>query len=165
MTENIIKKAFVLLTKDKTSIEEGLSLLKRETEKDSNNPEVWFHYASAYDFLGREEEAIEHYQKVTELGVEKLQGELQPQWYLQFGSTLRNVNKLDESRHILQEGIKKFPNYAAMKVFLALTEYSSGNTKEAAKLALQATTYHEEDNSLKLYQRAIKNYVSALKNI
>ena len=35
--------------------------------------------------------------------------------------------------------------------------------KEAAQLALQATLYDQTDNSLKLYQRAIKNYVAQLK--
>ncbi|OGQ22850.1 MAG: hypothetical protein A3I05_01620 [Deltaproteobacteria bacterium RIFCSPLOWO2_02_FULL_44_10] len=140
-----------------------MAYISIEIEKDPKNPEVWFHYASAFDFLDREEEAIQHYQKVAELGVEKLPLEFQPQWYLQFGSTLRNVNKLDEARHILQQGIERFPNYAAMKVFLALTEYSSGNSKTAAHLALQATLYDPKDNSLKLYQRAIKNYVAQLK--
>ena len=42
---------------------------------------------------------------------------------LGFGSTLRNVGELEESEKVLREAVTRYPDDAALRVFLALTRW------------------------------------------
>ena len=62
---------------------------------------AYFVLAGTFDFQDREAEAVPPYQRAWELG---LTGDDVPRFYVQYGSTLRNVGQLDESVRVLQEG-------------------------------------------------------------
>ena len=71
-----------------------------------------FVLAGTFDFQDREAEAVSPYQRAWELG---LSGDDVPRFYVQYGSTLRNVGQLDESVRVLQEGRERFPEDAAIQ--------------------------------------------------
>lgn len=160
MPESVYERAFQLIKQesDASSVEKGLSLLRAEAESRPNDAKAWFELAGAFDFLGREAEALPHYEKAMALGIDLLPVEDRPRLFVQLGSTLRNLKKYDQSKKVLQEGIDKFPGIAVLKTFLGLTEYSDGNYRKAAKLFLQGSLHGAEDRSLQDYGRALKNY-------
>src|SRR5215203_741199 len=74
--------------------------------------------AFAHDTAGQETEAIPEYRAAIEAGLEddELLGAL-----LGLGSSLRNVGELEESARVLRQGVTRFPDHAALRVYLALT--------------------------------------------
>ena len=157
-------EAFALLKDEKNpaSVEEGLSLLKNIVAENPNDAKAWFEYAGGFDFLGREAEAKPLYEKALAFGIESLPAADRPRIFLQLGSTLRNLNEFAESKRVLQMGIHAYPDFAALKAFLGLTEHSLGNAKIAAKLFLEASLAKAGDDSMRDYERALRHYLSIL---
>jgi tetratricopeptide (TPR) repeat protein len=111
------------------------------------------------DSAGREEEAVGHYRRAFELGVpdEELAGAS-----LGFGSTLRNVGVVDESVRVLSEAVERFPEHAALRVFLAYSLWSAGRRADAMRSLVAALYAGEPAPELERYRRAITGYADDL---
>jgi len=74
--ENDYRKADALLRReDAASINQALDILQKKTAEEPANAKAWFEYAGAYDFLGREAEALPLYQKTLDIGIAQLPAE------------------------------------------------------------------------------------------
>ncbi|MBC7811000.1 MAG: tetratricopeptide repeat protein, partial [Burkholderiales bacterium] len=95
---------------------------------------IFYERASAHDRAEDEAGALPHYRRALELGLheEERKGAL-----LGMGSTLRNLGQHEESVRVLSEAVSEFPNYPALRVFLALSLYSHGDTREAMRQLLE----------------------------
>ncbi len=126
-----------------------------------NDPRAFLDLANEYDMLDREEEAEQAYEKVRALGLDGLSPEDRAHWFIQFGSTLRLLGKLEASQAILQQGEEAFPANPAMPAFRALTALADNCPRQAALVLLEATLRlpHEE---IARYRRALTNYVAEL---
>ena len=163
MSRFLYARAFELLRSgEPSSIKDALAMLRKEVEAHPEDMKALFEYAGAYDFLGREKDALPHYLKIFEQGHGCLPVDDQPRLYVQLGSTLRNLNSLPESQSILQEGMKYFPKYKALRAFLALTEYSMGNHTQAIQFLMEIALDGATDSSLIDYSRALGWYAGQL---
>jgi len=143
--------------------EEAIDLLLQNSLQNPEDGKAWFELAGCFDFLGRESEALENYVKVAKIGVHSLLEEDRPRLYLQWGSTLRNLGRLEESRAVLFDGAQKFPEMRALKAFLALTQYSLGAYKEAAQaLFILLHSKYPDDSSMQHFARAFDWYIDHL---
>ena len=111
--------------------------------------------AFVYDREGHEAEAIPHYERAIAAG---LSGEQLEKALLGLGSSLRNVNRLEESVAVLEDASRRFPDHQALLVFLALSLWSAGRRGEA--LALLARRLGEGSG----YERAIREYADSIAN-
>jgi tetratricopeptide (TPR) repeat protein len=160
--EAICESAYQLLKQgDPLSIEQGLSMLRREVKSRPSDARALFEYAGAFDFLGRESEAAPLYQRVLADGCERLPIEDQPRLFAQLGSTLRNLKRFDESREVLQQGIERFPEFQALRAFLSLTEFSAGQPEKSVQL-LFGLVLQSPDSSIRNYSRALGWYVEKI---
>ena len=91
--------------------------------------------AYACDRAGREREAVAHYDAAWALGVPP---EARRRFLVGYGSTLRNVGRVDESVAILGEAVAADPDYAPFKVFLGLALHSAGQHAAAIATLLEA---------------------------
>lgn len=163
MSRFLFARAFELLRSgEPASIKDALAMLRKEVDEHPEDMKALFEYAGAHDFLGREKDALPHYLKIFERGHGCLPVDDQPRLYVQLGSTLRNLSSLPESQSILQEGIKYFPKYKALRAFLALTEYSMGHHAQAIQLLSDVILEGTTDPSLMDYSRALGWYVGQL---
>lgn len=105
--------------------------------------------AMDYDREGLEAEAIPHYEQAIAAG---LSGEHLEKALLGLGSSLRNVDRIDESVAVLKDACRRFPDHRALPVFLAFSLWSAGRQGEA--LALLARKLGESSG----YERAIREY-------
>ena len=110
--------------------------------------------AFAYDREGYEAEAIPHYEAAIAAG---LPDELLVKAMLGLGSSLRNVDRNDESVRILQDAVGRFPDDRALPVFLAFSLWTAGRRGEA--LALLA----ERLGAGTGYERAIGEYAGEIR--
>ena len=161
---DVFRKAFELIKNeaDSHSVEKGLAMLQSEVDKNPENAKVWFEYAGAYDYLGREDKAVSLYRKILEIGIDALPPEDRPGFYVQYGSTLRNLGKLDEAQDIFQKGIETYPHFSALKLFKALNDYSKGINLEACKAFLESMLKNPPDESVRRYMRSLKWYFDNL---
>jgi tetratricopeptide (TPR) repeat protein len=119
---------------------------------------VVFEMAGAYDFAGREADALPHYQRALSLG---LPDEQMKYLYVQMGSTQRNLRLYAEAVQTLREGIARFPDYRPLRAFLALALHSAGQTGDALaemlELTLNTPDFYPE------YNRALGYYAGELR--
>lgn len=141
------------------SFAEALQLGQELVARFPNNGRTHFLLGGAFDFQGHEVEAVAPYQRAWELG---LSGDDIPKFYVQYGSTLRNIGQFDESVRVLQEGHARFPEDAAIQAFLALALFSAGRAAEALATALSIVTDDSRAVELHGYERALREYIAAL---
>ncbi len=144
------------------STEKALAMLASITASEPANAKAWFELAGAYDFQGREAEALPFYYRAKEIGYQNLPEVDRPRLFVQLGSTLRNLKKYAESKAILLEGLEHFPHMAALRAILGLTSYSNGNYRHAARQFLQACIPEAGDTSLQDYARPLRFYESQI---
>ena len=109
--------------------------------------------AMAYDRDGAEAEAIPHYEQAIAAGLSSEQLE---KAMLGLGSSLRNVDRVEESVAVLEDACRRFPHHRALPIFLAFSLWSSGRRGEA--LALLARRLGEGSG----YENAIREYADEI---
>jgi tetratricopeptide (TPR) repeat protein len=140
--------------------EEALQAARDLVTRFPDHPGAHFVLAGAYDFQDREHDALAPYQRAWELG---LSGEDVPRFYVQYGSTLRNVGRYEESVRLLEEGHARFPDHAAIQAFLALALLSAGRSAEAVATALWTLVHSSGTVDLDGYDRALREYIAELR--
>ena len=132
-------------------------ILARAAEK-PQEVEARMAAAFALDREGREAEALVHYEAAWRLGVPAAR---RRGFLVGYGSTLRNVGRLEDAVALLGEAIAEDPDYPALKVFLGLALHSSGEHDAAAATLLEALLDVAGGAPLD-FQRAIGEYGRAL---
>lgn len=127
-----------------------------------SNAEEWFDYAGTLDSNGLEADARRAYEIVNALGLKKLPEEDRPRFYLQYGSTLRNLGEFALALSVLEEGCRLYPDHAALKLFKTFADCSAGKHEEAAKTLLQMVLKVGVDPTLNEYRRSIKYYIDEI---
>lgn len=115
--------------------------------------------AYACDRDGREADAVRYYDAAWALGVPP---EARRRFLVGYGSTLRNVGRLEESVAILGDAVAAEPDYAPYKVFLGLALHSSGEHAAAAATLLGAVLDCHGGARLDGFERAIGEYQEEL---
>lgn len=111
--------------------------------------------AYACDRVGRETDAIGHYDAAWALGVPDAD---RRRFVVGYGSTLRNVGRVEESVAVLGEAIAADPGYAPFKVFLGLALHSAGEHAAAAAALLDAILDLDGGARLDGFERAVGEY-------
>lgn len=154
--QTLIDAALALETegKEQVAIDAFAALLERYPD----HPLVVFEMAGAYDFAGRESEALPYYQRARALG---LPDELMKYLYVQMGSTQRNLGLHAESLATLREGIARFPEYRPLRAFLALALFSAGQAGDALAEMIDLTV--DAPDFYPQYRRALREYAAELR--
>lgn len=107
-----------------------------------------------YDSMGFEAEAGSEYERALELGLDSAR---HAQLAVQYGSTLRNLGRLDEAIAVLEAAPTHESTGSAPRLMLALALHSAGSKEEALRVALEA-----QIDTLPRYQRSMRNYAAML---
>lgn len=135
--------------------QEALDLLMELAVEYPDNPVVQYKTACAYDYLGRERDAVPHYIAAIR---NELPGSDLRSAYLGLGSTYRTLGQYAESKQTLLEGLSRFPDADEMKVFLAMTLYNLGEHHQAVSSLVKLITETTSDENILNYGRAILFY-------
>lgn len=113
-----------------------------------------FELAGMYDSMGFEAEAGVEYERALALGLDEAR---HAQLAVQYGSTLRNLGRLDEAIAVLSAAPTHESTGSAPRVVLALALHTAGRTDEALRVAIEA-----QIDALPRYQRSMRAYAAAL---
>ena len=127
------------------------------------NAKEWFDYAGRLDSEGMEIEASVAYEQVLSYGLEKLSEEDKPRFYLQYGSTLRNLEEFGKAHNVLDEGCRLYPDHAALKLFRAYNSCSTGHYKEAATEMMKLVAETGAHRSQVEYHKSSNKYINEIR--
>ena len=113
-----------------------------------------FELGGVFDSLGMEQIAAAHYRRALELG---LDDERAARLAIQHGSTLRNLDRIDEAIEVLAHAPDHEAVGDARAVFLALALHDAGRSGEAVRVLVEAL-----EPSLPRYRRSVRGYAREL---
>jgi tetratricopeptide (TPR) repeat protein len=112
--------------------------------------------AYALDRKGDEHGAIRHYDEAYALGVP---ADEEKGFLVGYGSTLRNVGRVDDAVGVLARAVEKYPGYAPLAAFLSLALLDAGHPRAALAAMLGIVL---DGGRLDGYERALGEYHQAL---
>ncbi|MFF9017093.1 tetratricopeptide repeat protein [Streptomyces sp. NPDC014870] len=128
-----------------------------------DDAEVAYQTAWAHDVLGLEAEAVPHYRRaLAATGAAGLTEEDRRGALLGLGSTFRTLGRYEEAVATLRGAVEEFPADGALRTFLAMALYNTGDHHESTRLLLTLLATTSDDPSVQRYRRAIEHYAEDL---
>lgn len=137
-----------------------LAVIRRTADAEPSDVAAQLAAAYACDSEGLEAEAVVYYDRAWSLGVPQ---DHRHDFLVGYGSTLRNVGRLDESIEILEIGESEFPGDLAPSAFLALTLNRAGRHDEAVGLLIYLLVA-SGGPGVERYARALGSYAELLRS-
>src|SRR5689334_17432791 len=134
-----------------TELEDALA----DAARNPDDVEARIRAAYALDGAGHESAAVTHYDAAWALGVP---ADRRQRFVVGYGSTLRNVGRLEQSVALLAEASAADPDYAPYRAFLALALHSSGQHALALATMMEALLAVHGGAKLDGFERALGEY-------
>jgi tetratricopeptide (TPR) repeat protein len=122
--------------------------------------EVAYQTAWTHDVLGLEAEAVAFYEQA--LGAAGLSADDRRGAFVGLGSTYRALGRYDLAVATLRRGLAESPDDAALRTFLAMALYNTGEAHEAVATLLKLLVETGDDDRIRRYRRAIAAYAEDL---
>ena len=143
----------IFAARDRNDMGPTISALLPILEQHPDEPRVLYEVGGAYDTAGAEATALGFYERAMTAG---LDGDLRRRCYLQHGSTLRNLGRLDESASVFAQARAEFPDSVALSAFEALTLHAAGQANTALGRLLELLADHVQAEELDRYKPAMR---------
>jgi len=135
--------------------EEGVAAMRELADAcPADDGRAAFELAGMYDSMGFEAEAGAQYERALRRGLDEAR---HAQLAVQYGSTLRNLGRLDEAIAVLRAAPTHESTGSAPRIVLALALHSAGCKDEALRVAIES-----QIDALPRYQRSMRDYAAAL---
>lgn len=145
--------------RERGELDAALGMLLDLVRDMPEDPDVAYQLAWVHDRMGREREAIPHYERAISLGLsgEDLEGAV-----LSLGSSYRAAGDCERAAAVLRDGVARFPGNRAMAVFLAMALHDLREHAEATALLLRTIAATSCDTGIASYKAAISFYADSL---
>lgn len=124
-----------------------------------DEPEVLYEVGGAYDTAGEELTAAGYYERAMSAG---LGGDALRRCLLQYGSTLRNLGRLDDSLAVLERARAQFPESDSLKVWHATSLHEAGRHDAAFAIMLELVADRVRSEELLRYEAALRGNAAFL---
>lgn len=122
--------------------------------------DVAYHTAWVHDVLGLEAEAVPYYERCLQgdaLREEDRRGAL-----LGLGSTYRVLGRFGQAVETLRRGVSEFPDDGALRTFLSMALFNTGEHHEAMQILLRLVAETSDSPGVRRYRPAIEHYATDL---
>ncbi|MFJ3903603.1 tetratricopeptide repeat protein [Streptomyces sp. NPDC090025] len=131
-----------------------------------DDAEVAYQTAWAHDVLGLEADAVPHYERALAAGTPSaLSAEDRRGTLLGLGSTYRTLGRYADAVATLRRGTEEFPDDGALRAFLAMALYNTGDHHDSVRLLLQLLAETSTDPSVRKYRAAVEYYAQDLDKV
>ncbi|WP_238162731.1 tetratricopeptide repeat protein [Kribbella capetownensis] len=138
--------------RDRSNMQPTIDYFERLLIEHPGNPYVLYEVGGSYDSDGQEAKAIEYYERA----LPGLSGETRRKCLLQYGSTLRNLGRFDDSLDVFKKACAEFPESDSLRVFKALTLHAAGQKDKALASLLLVIADRVDSAEIKRYEAAIR---------
>ncbi|MFF8609868.1 tetratricopeptide repeat protein [Streptomyces sp. NPDC015346] len=143
--------------------EEARTRLVELSARYPDDAEVAYQTAWAHDVLGLEAEAVPFYERALDgTGAPALSTEDRRGALLGLGSTYRVLGRYEQAVATLRRGTEEFPDDGALRAFLAMALFNTGDHHESARLLLNLLAATSDDPYVRRYRPAIEHYARDL---
>jgi tetratricopeptide (TPR) repeat protein len=143
----------IFASRDRDNMGPTIAALQPLAERHPRDARVLYEMGGAYDTAGDEATAVEFYERAM---AEGLEGDLRRRCFLQYGSTLRNLGRLDESMRVFALAREEFPDSVALGAFEALTFHAAGRANTALGSLFLLLADHVQTEDLDRYKPALR---------
>ena len=127
-----------------------------------DDPYVLYEVGGAYDTAGEEETAAGYYERALAAG---LAGDTLRKCLLQYGSTLRNLDRFDESLAVLDRARAEFPDSESVQVWHALSLHAAGRSDAAVAELMELAVDRIRTPDLLRYEAAVRGNAEYLRSL
>jgi tetratricopeptide (TPR) repeat protein len=138
--------------RDRENMQPTIDFFEDLLIKHPGNPYVLYEVGGSYDTDGQEEKALGYYEQA----LPGLSGDVRRRCLLQYGSSLRNLDRFDESLEVFKKACAEFPESDSLRVFKALTLHAAGRHDKALATLLLVITDRVETPDLKRYEASLR---------
>ena len=142
-----------LARKDRADMGPTIAYFEELLGRYPGNPYVLYEVGGAYDTAGREEEAVTYYEQAFAAGLE---GDAVRRCLIQYGSTLRNLDRFEESVAVLERARREFPGSDSVRLFLALSLHAAGRGDRAVGELLELAAERIDSADVRRYEAALR---------
>ncbi|MFG6475605.1 tetratricopeptide repeat protein [Microbacterium sp. P06] len=152
----------IFAARDRDDMAPTIAALQPIYQKHPRDARVLYETGGAYDTAGDESTALGFYERAI---AEGLDGDLRRRCFLQYGSTLRNVGRLDDSLAVFARARAEFPDSVALGAFEALSLHAAGRRDSALASLLMLLADHVDAEDLNRYKPAIRGNAEYLASL
>ncbi|MGU3433080.1 tetratricopeptide repeat protein [Actinomycetes bacterium M1A6_2h] len=146
--------------RDRADMAPTITYFRELLDAHPGNAAVLYELAGSYDTAGDEATAETYYLQAFDAG---LSGDRRRRALLQYGSTLRNLGRIDESLSVLARATAEFPESDSLRVFHALSLHASGRYDDALAETLLLIADRLDSDEVRRYEAAIRGNAEYLK--
>lgn len=139
--------------RDRDDMAPTIAALVPLAERHPHHARVLYELGGAYDTAGEEASAVGLYERALNGG---LSGDLRLRCLLQYGSTLRNLGRIEESLAVFRRARSEFPGSLALAAFEALSLHAARRADAALASILRLLADHVDDPGLDRYRPALR---------
>ncbi|MEY9852382.1 tetratricopeptide (TPR) repeat protein [Leifsonia sp. EB41] len=126
--ELLDRLALLFAARDRENMAPTIDAFLAVLAEHPDDPHVLYEVGGSYDTAGEEETAAGYYERALEVGLED---DTRRKCLLQYGSTLRNLGRFDESLAVLARARDAFPESESVRVWHALSLHAAGRSDAA----------------------------------
>jgi tetratricopeptide (TPR) repeat protein len=148
--------------RDRENMAPTVAALRELLAEHPDDPHVLYEAGGAYDTAGDEATAAGYYERALAAG---LTGDTLRRCLLQFGSTLRNLDRFDESLEVLERALAEFPDSESVRVWHALSLHAAGRSDAAVAELMELAANRIRTPDLLRYEAAVRGNAGYLRSL
>lgn len=154
--------AELFAARDRANMQPTIDALLSVLAKHPDDPHVLYEVGGAYDTAGEEDTAAGYYERALSAG---LGGDALRRCLLQYGSTLRNLDRLDESLAVLDRALAQYPESESVRVWHALSLHAAGRSDAAVAELMEVAADNIRTPDLLRYETGLRGNASYLREV
>ncbi|ANF32043.1 hypothetical protein A0130_10485 [Leifsonia xyli] len=158
----LARLAELFAARDRADMQPTIDALLAVFAEHPDDPHVLYEVGGAYDTAGEEETAAGYYERALEAG---LDGDTLRRCLLQYGSTLRNLDRFDDSLAVLDRALTLFPESESVRVWHALSLHAAGRSDAAVAELMEVAADRIRTPDLQRYEAAIRGNAAYLREV
>lgn len=160
--ELLDRLALLFAARDRENMAPTVAALLEVLDEHPDDPHVLYEVGGSYDTAGEEETAAGYYERALAAG---LDGDTLRKCLLQYGSTLRNLDRFDESLAVLDRARAEFPDSESVQVWHALSLHAAGRSDAAVAELMELAVDRIRTPDLLRYEAAVRGNAEYLRSL
>lgn len=152
----------IFADRDRADMAPTIAALRSVYAQHADDARVLYELGGAYDTAGDEATAVDFYRRALGAG---LDGDVRRRCLLQYGSTLRNLDRFDDSLDVFALARREFPESIALRVFEAISLHAAGRVNASLGALLDIVADHVDAAELERYKPAVRGNADHLRGL